>query len=45
MAAMIVAIDQLLWRPVVAWAQKFRLEESGQAEAMQSWFLYVKRRL
>ncbi|HET6410710.1 MAG TPA: ABC transporter permease subunit [Anaeromyxobacter sp.] len=39
MILMIVALDQLLWRPVVVWSQKFRLEESGQTEAMTSWFL------
>jgi NitT/TauT family transport system permease protein len=41
MAAMIVALDQLLWRPLVVWAQKFRVEESGQVAPMQSWFLDV----
>lgn len=32
MVVMIVAVDQLLWRPLVAWSQKFRLEdiEAGQ---------------
>jgi NitT/TauT family transport system permease protein len=44
MTAMIVALDQLLWRPVVVWAQKFRLEESGQTQAMESWFLDLLRR-
>ena len=44
MTLMIVALDQLLWRPVVVWAQKFRVEESGQAEAMRSWFLDLLRR-
>ncbi|GEJ57232.1 ABC transporter permease [Anaeromyxobacter diazotrophicus] len=44
MTLMIVALDQLLWRPVVVWAQKFRVEESGQTEAMASWFLDVLRR-
>ena len=39
MTLMIVALDQLLWRPVVVWAQKFRVEESGQTESMESWFL------
>src|SRR5262249_45088720 len=39
MIAMIVALDQLLWRPVVVWAQKFRLEEGGQEPAMSSWLL------
>ena len=39
MVVMIVALDQLLWRPVVVWAQKFRVDDSGQTEAMHSWFL------
>ncbi|WP_242344647.1 ABC transporter permease [Anaeromyxobacter terrae] len=44
MALMIVALDQLLWRPIVVWAQKFRVEESGQTEPMESWFLdFLKR--
>src|SRR5512133_2823806 len=44
MTVMIVALDQLLWRPVVVWAQKFRMEESGQTEEMQSWFLDLLKR-
>jgi len=44
MTVMIVALDQLLWRPVVVWAQKFRVDESGQSEAMRSWFLDLLRR-
>src|SRR5262249_54869998 len=44
MVGMIVALDQLLWRPVVVWAQKFRLEEGGQQPAMSSWFLDRLRR-
>src|SRR5439155_12723174 len=44
MVAMIVALDQLLWRPVVVWAQKFRFEEGGQQQAMSSWFLELLRR-
>ena len=39
MAIMIAALDQLLWRPVVVWAQKFRVEESGGSADMSSWFL------
>ncbi len=41
MVLMIVALDQLLWRPVVVWAQKFRVEEGGNEPAMTSWFLDV----
>lgn len=44
MIIMIVVLDQLLWRPVVAWAQKFRLEEGGYEESVSSWFLNWLRR-
>jgi NitT/TauT family transport system permease protein len=44
MTLMIVALDQLLWRPVVAWAQKFRVEEGGAQEEATSWFLDFLRR-
>ena len=44
MAALIVLLDQLAWRPLAVWAQKFRMDESGQAEPMQSWFLDLLRR-
>jgi NitT/TauT family transport system permease protein len=44
MAAMIVLLDQLLWRPVVVWAQKFRVEEGGEQQAVTSWFLDWLRR-
>jgi NitT/TauT family transport system permease protein len=39
MTLMIVLLDQLLWRPVVVWAQKFRVEETAGQETMSSWFL------
>lgn len=39
MMVMIVLLDQLLWRPVVVWAQKFRVEETSHGEKMTSWFL------
>src|SRR6266446_5021775 len=44
MTLMIVAVDQVLWRPVVVWAQKFRVEEGGTQERMTSWFLNWLRR-
>ncbi len=44
MVVMIVVLDQLLWRPVVVWAQKFRVEEGGFAEEMRSWLLTWVRR-
>lgn len=33
----IVLIDQLFWQPVIAWSDKFRLEQSASAEAPESW--------
>ncbi|BAU10679.1 NitT/TauT family ABC transporter, permease protein [Leptolyngbya sp. NIES-3755] len=33
----IVLTDQLFWRPVIAWADKFRLEQNAAVEAPQSW--------
>jgi NitT/TauT family transport system permease protein len=44
MMLMIVALDQLLWRPVVVWAQKFRVEEGGEQPIMSSWVLNWFRR-
>jgi NitT/TauT family transport system permease protein len=44
MLLMIVALDQLLWRPVVVWSQKFRVEEGGAQPEMSSWFLNWLRR-
>jgi len=43
MAVVIVTIDQLFWRPIVAWADKFRLEQSAAAEAPRSWLLTLLR--
>jgi NitT/TauT family transport system permease protein len=37
MAVVILAVDQLFWRPVIAWSDKFRLEQSAAAEVPQSW--------
>jgi NitT/TauT family transport system permease protein len=39
MAVVIVLYDQLLFRPVVAWADKFRFEQTASQEAPESWFL------
>ena len=35
----IVAIDQLLWRPLVAWAEKFKLEQTEAKDNPTSWVL------
>ncbi len=44
MMLVIVLLDQILWRPLAVWSQKFRLDESGAEEAGSSWFLGVLRR-
>jgi len=43
MIATIVVIDQLFWRPLVAWAEKFKLEQSGGADTPTSWMLDLLR--
>jgi NitT/TauT family transport system permease protein len=40
----ILLYDQLLFRPLVAWADKFRFEESGSEAVPQSWLLAWLRR-
>jgi NitT/TauT family transport system permease protein len=44
MIAMIVFLDQLLWRPLVVWSQKFRVEETAPPILTESWFLNVIKR-
>jgi NitT/TauT family transport system permease protein len=44
MTLMIIALDQLFWRPVVVWAQKYRVEDSSSGPAATSWFLNWLRR-
>ena len=29
MTTMIVAVDQLFWRPIVVWSQRFKMEDQG----------------
>jgi NitT/TauT family transport system permease protein len=44
MILMIVLLDQVLWRPIVVWAQRFRIEDTVQVADSQSWFLNLIRR-
>ena len=39
MTAVIILYDQLMFRPLVAWADKFRFEQTGAQTAPGSWFL------
>jgi len=45
MIAVIVLLDQLLWRPLVVWVEKFRLDETtGGERKASSWVLDFLRR-
>ena len=44
MSLVILAYDQLLFRPLVAWADKFRMENTASATAPESWLLDLIRR-
>src|SRR5580692_1189328 len=39
MIAVIVLLDQFIWRPVIAWAEKFKVEQVESAEVPHSWVL------
>ena len=40
----VLLYDQLLFRPVVAWAEKFKFEQSESADTAQSWMLTLMQR-
>ena len=44
MLVVILAYDQLLFRPLVAWSAKFRFEMTASAEAEDPWMLKLLRR-
>jgi NitT/TauT family transport system permease protein len=44
MIAVIVLIDQLIWRPAIAWAEKFKLEQVEAGQAPRSAVLDLLRR-
>jgi NitT/TauT family transport system permease protein len=39
MVAVIVLLDQFIWRPVIAWAEKFKVEQVESTETSGSWVL------
>ena len=45
MAIVIVLYDQLLFRPIVAWADKFRFEQTAAQEPPRSWFFDLLKRM
>src|SRR5262252_7914853 len=43
MIAVIVLLDQFVWRPVIAWAEKFKVEQVESTDAPRSWALDLFR--
>jgi NitT/TauT family transport system permease protein len=41
MIAVIVLLDQFVWRPVIAWAEKFKVEQVESTDTPRSWVLNV----
>jgi NitT/TauT family transport system permease protein len=39
MVVMIIVVDQIFWRPLVAWSEKFNVGDTKQAEEPTSWVL------
>lgn len=44
MALVIIAYDQLFFRPIVAWADRFRFEQTAGTEVPRSWVYSLLRR-
>jgi NitT/TauT family transport system permease protein len=44
MAVMVIGVNALFWRPLVAWSEKFRMEQSAAAAQQRSVVLDVLRR-
>jgi NitT/TauT family transport system permease protein len=44
MTIVIIIYDQLMFRPLVAWADKFRFEQTGSEDVPESWFLQLLHR-
>jgi NitT/TauT family transport system permease protein len=44
MVLVIVLLDQFVWRPVIAWAEKFKVEQVESTDAPRSWVLNLVQR-
>ncbi|HYK18829.1 MAG TPA: ABC transporter permease subunit [Bryobacteraceae bacterium] len=44
MIAVIILLDQLIWRPVIAWSEKFKMEQVEASQTPHSWMLDLLRR-
>lgn len=43
MVLLIVLLDQFVWRPVIAWGEKFKVEQVESTDAPHSWVLNLVR--
>jgi NitT/TauT family transport system permease protein len=43
LVAVVIVLDQLVWRPLLAWSNRFKLETVAGAETPSSWFYTVLR--
>ncbi len=43
MIAVIVLLDQFVWRPVIAWTEKFKVEQVESTDVPRSWVLNIIR--
>jgi len=41
LVAVIVLLDQMLWRPLVAWSDRFKIEQSAASDAPRSFMLEI----
>ncbi|ATY84743.1 sulfonate ABC transporter permease [Kyrpidia spormannii] len=44
MVIVIIVVDQLFWRPLVAWTQRFKVEQTAGLDLPTSWMLTLLRR-
>ncbi|MEB3100131.1 ABC transporter permease [Ferviditalea candida] len=44
MLVLIVVVDQLFWRPIIAWSQKFKNEQTEASEVPTSWVFDILKR-
>jgi NitT/TauT family transport system permease protein len=44
MVIMIIFVDQVFWRPIVVWSQRYKLEDSSGEDAPHSWIVDLFQR-
>lgn len=44
MLGLVIVLDRLLWKPIMAWSQGFQMDEHARPERPKSWVLNLMRR-